>query len=69
MMKMVSISSCFDYDIPLAEQCKLVAQTGFTHISLGSGLKHSELLQGDDASQIRKELDINQLLIDSVHFS
>lgn len=41
----ISISSCFDYDIPLEEQIEYISKAGFTHISLGSDLKHSKFLE------------------------
>ena len=43
MSKNISISSCFDYDIPLEEQMKYISKAGFMHISFGSNLEHSKL--------------------------
>lgn len=44
-MNNISISTCFDYEIPLREQLRYAAQIGFTHISLGSNLEHSRLFE------------------------
>ncbi len=64
----ISISSCFDYDIPLDEQMKYISKAGFTHISLGSNLEHSKLLEEGRIEQIKNALDENNLSIDTIHF-
>lgn len=69
MKKPISISSCFDYDIPLELQMKYIADAGFTHISLGSNLKHSKLFEVGRVEQIKKLLFENKLSIDTIHFS
>lgn len=69
MSKNISISSCFDYDIPLEEQMKYISKAGFTHISLGSNLEHSKLFEVGRVEQIKKLLFENELSIDTVHFS
>lgn len=65
----ISIVSCFDYDTPLEEQMKYVANAGFTHISLGSHLEHSKLFEDGRVQQIKKALTQNNLKIDTIHFS
>lgn len=65
----ISISSCFDYDIPLEEQMKYISKTGFTHISLGSNLKHSKIFEKGRIEQIKNSLAENNLSIDTIHFS
>ena len=69
MSKNISISSCFDYDIPLEEQMKHVSRGRFTHISLGSNLKHSKLFEEGRIEQIKNALSENSLSIDTIHFS
>lgn len=69
MKSQISISSCFDYDIPLELQMKYIADAGFTHISLGSNLEHSKLFEIGRVEQIKKLLIENKLSIDTIHFS
>lgn len=69
MSKNISISSCFDYDIPLEEQMKYISKVGFTHISLGSNLEHSKLFEQGRVEQIKMLLSENRLSIDTIHFS
>ena len=65
----ISISSCFDYNIPLEEQMKHISKAGFRYISLGSNLEHSKLFEDARAEQIKNALDENDLRIDTIHFS
>lgn len=69
MSKNISISSCFDYDIPLEEQMKYITRAGFTHISLGSNLEHSKLFEEGRVQRIKNVLSENSLSIDTIHFS
>lgn len=68
-MNNISISTCFDYEIPLREQLRYAAQIGFTHISLGSNLEHSRLFEIGRVSEINNELNKNGLRIDTIHFT
>ena len=68
MKNEISISSCFDYDIPLEEQMKYIAQAGFTHISLGSELKHSKIFEEGQTEKIKNALNKYGLRIDTIHF-
>lgn len=43
----ISISTCFDYDVPIESQLPLVAEAGFTHVSLGAREPHSKYLSQD----------------------
>ena len=69
MSYLISISSCFDYNIPLEEQMNYIAKAGFTHVSLGSDLKHSKLFEERQAGKIKNALGKNNLHIDTIHFS
>ena len=37
----LSISTAFDYSIPIEKQVKLIAESGFNYISLGGNKEHS----------------------------
>ena len=65
----VSISTCFDYSIPLEEQLQYVAKAGFKYVSLGSNLKHSRLLNSGRTQEIVNALESNGLEVDTIHFS
>lgn len=65
----ISVSSCFDYDIPLEEQIEYISKAGFTYISLGSNLEHSKLFEKGRVEQIKNTLSKNNLSIDTIHFS
>lgn len=69
MAQKISISSCFDYDIPLEEQMNHIAKAGFTHISIGSNLEHSKLFEKGRVEEIKNSLIENNLVIDTIHFS
>lgn len=63
----ISVSSCFDYNIPLTEQMKYITKAGFSHISLGSNLEHSRLFDVGVPERIKSALDENGLKIDTIH--
>lgn len=65
----ISISSCFDYNIPFEKQMKYIAEAGFTHVSIGSDLGHSKLFDEGQAEKIKNALFENNLSIDTIHFS
>lgn len=39
-MKSISISTCFNYSIPIEKQIPMIKKTGFSHISIGSEYEH-----------------------------
>lgn len=40
-MYQTSISTTFNYEIPINEQLVLIKNAGFTHVSLGMNYEHS----------------------------
>lgn len=66
---LISISNCFDYDIPLEEQIALCSKAGFTHISLGFDSKYSKLFEELRVEKINNALEENNLSMDTIHFS
>lgn len=65
--KRISISTCFDYSIPIERQLALVSEAGFTHISLGQNRSHFDYLSNEGIRKIRKLLDSYSLRIDTIH--
>lgn len=66
-MKSISISTCFDYSIPLHEQLPLIKDAGFTHVSLGRRYEHSDILDASSARLLQQSLQTHGLLVDSIH--
>ncbi len=66
-MKQISISTCFDYSIPLHEQLTLIKNAGFTHVSLGRRYEHSGILDASSAKLLQQSLQTHGLRVDSIH--
>ncbi|NHZ86904.1 MAG: TIM barrel protein [Planctomycetia bacterium] len=64
----LSISTTFNYNIPLAEQLSLISHAGFTHVSLGANENHSEYLNRKKRAEIKEILKTLSLEIDTLHF-
>ena len=67
MTKEISISTCFDYTIPINKQIELISHTGFTHLSLGASLEHFNYLCKDNRKQLVNKLEALQLKVDTIH--
>ncbi len=65
--KNLSISTGFDYNIPIEKQIPLIAQAGFTHISLGSDRSHFDYLSREARQKLSKILRQYSLDIDTIH--
>jgi sugar phosphate isomerase/epimerase len=65
--KKISISTGFDYGIPIEKQVPLIAQAGFTHISLGSQRSHFDYLSRESRQQLSELLKQYSLRIDTIH--
>lgn len=63
----LSISTCFDYGIPIEKQLALVSEAGFTHISLGQNRSHFDYLDRENRRKILKLLKQYSLQIDTIH--
>ncbi len=66
-MKQISISTCFDYSIPLHEQLPLIKKAGFSHVSLGGNYNHSGILNLTSAKQLGNQLASHALAMDTIH--
>lgn len=62
-----SISTTFNYDIPIFEQIPLIKEAGFTHISLGMDYSHSGLLEEERLKQLCVEIINAGLKVDTIH--
>ena len=61
----ISISTCFDYNVPLERQLPFIANVVFTHVSIGS--KHLEHLDDGRRDGLQVMIGDNGLLIDTIH--
>lgn len=67
-MRKISVSTCFDYSIPIERQLPMIADAGFTHVSIGNGDdSHSGILTDEGAVRLKGLLCDNGLAIDTVH--
>jgi sugar phosphate isomerase/epimerase len=63
----ISISTYFDYKVPLTDQIPLIAEAGFTHISLGQDEEHSGILEKHGREKLQSLLQQHHLKIDTIH--
>ncbi len=63
----ISISTSFNYEIPIEEQIPLVAEAGFTHIMISGDDRHSGYLYKSRRQKLKKLLDKHSLKIDTIH--
>lgn len=66
-MVKTSISTTFNYDIPIDEQLVLIKEAGFTHVSLGMNYDHSGILDDGGAEKLAIMLDKSRLKVDTIH--
>lgn len=65
--KKISISTCFDYEIPLHQQIPLIAESGFTHVSIGEKEEHSKLKDPTERRNFKELITSSSLDIDTLH--
>ena len=65
--KSLSISTCFDYSIPIEKQMPLIAKAGFTHVSLGMNRSHFDYLSKESRQKLAELLSRYSLKIDTIH--
>lgn len=66
-MKKISISTCFDYGIPIEGQLSMIQQAGFTHVSIGGKYEHSSILDERRLWSLKDMLTRNELSVDTIH--
>lgn len=66
-MKGISISTCFDYSIPIEDQLGMISDAGFSHVSLGGNFAHSGILEQGSFEKVKTAIDISGLLVDTLH--
>jgi len=63
----ISIATSFQYDIPVDQQIPIVAQAGFSHISLGVRPEHFNCRIQATRASFKKECEEYGLKMDSLH--
>ena len=62
-----SVATCFQYDISIEEQLSLIAEAGFSHVSLGVRPEHSGYLDSKRRIELKACLADTGLEMDSIH--
>lgn len=65
--RQISISTCFNYEIPIEEQLKLISAQGFNHISIGGNIEHSDIFNEIGKEKLKTLLENYSLEVDTVH--
>jgi sugar phosphate isomerase/epimerase len=63
----LSISTSFDYTMPIDAQLELAARVGFTHVSLGENADHSGILSPTRRRHLTSLFSQHGLRLDTVH--
>lgn len=63
----VSIATSFDYCVPIEEQIPLIAEAGFTDVSLGAREGHSGYLSRQRRARLASLVRASGLAIDTIH--
>lgn len=63
----ISISTFFDYNIPIESQIPLIAEAGFTHFSLGFKRSHFDYLSQEARKKLTGLTNRYGLKIDTIH--
>lgn len=63
----ISISTSFDYSIPIGEQIQMIKSAGFSHVSIGGNYEHSGILDEGTPPVLKQLLTQNNLSVDTIH--
>lgn len=66
-MAQTSVSTTFDYSIPLEKQLPMIRKAGFSHVSFGMNYAHSGLLEEENWKRLREQINENGLSVDTIH--
>jgi sugar phosphate isomerase/epimerase len=62
-----SVATSFNYEIPIRKQLGLIAEAGFSHLSLGALPEHSGYLEAGRRSELKARMADLGLAIDTIH--
>jgi len=63
----ISISTTFNYKIPIEEQFARIASAGFPYVSFGANEEHSGILSPSGRQRIKECLQQYRLQLDTIH--
>lgn len=66
-MGAISISTCFDYSVPLDVQLGMIREAGFRFVSFGRNFDHSGILDAGRLKAVNSALSSNRLSVDTIH--
>lgn len=66
-LRNISITTGFNYALPINKQLKLIGQTGFSHVSIGCNYDHSGILDKKRLHNLKLEIQNNHLQVDTIH--
>lgn len=66
-MRHISISTCFDYTIPIERQLPMIRKAGFDCVSFGGNYEHSGILDNGMLADLKKCISDNGLTVDTIH--
>jgi sugar phosphate isomerase/epimerase len=63
----VSVSTAFNYEIPLAKQLVMIAEAGFTHVSIGVNVEHRKAPSAGGLGELHSLIADHGLAVDTFH--
>jgi sugar phosphate isomerase/epimerase len=63
----LSVATSFNYEIPIDVQLPMIAASGFTHVSLGARVDHSDYLSHEGRARLAEQLRRHDLRVDTIH--
>ena len=66
-MKDISISTSFNYSIPIEEQLPIIKNAGFSHVSIGGNYEHSGIFEERRLEKLKENLEEYDLKVDTIH--
>ncbi len=67
IVRNISITTGFNYALPISNQLKIIRQAGFSHVSIGCDYEHSGILDKTRLHDLKNEIEKYQLQVDTVH--
>ena len=67
MNKKISVSTSFNYEVPIENQVHMISNAGFSHLTLGSNLNHFNYFDSDNRLKLLRLLNNGNLFIDTIH--
>lgn len=63
----ISISTCFDYSVPIEVQLPMIRQAGYGYVSLSGNYEHNGILEERKLPELAVQLRDHDLSVDTIH--